>query len=107
MTSLEAFEEMIKILNIYHHQTVKAGDIYSINNYPIKRIKNDLEIIECFKKIPKQDLKDFIEWQIRYEKNFNIWLKEFVNDPKPEECDLEKEKSIKYLIKIKEWLENE
>lgn len=120
MTSLEAFEEMIKILNIYHHQTVKAGDIYSINNYPIKKIKNDLEIIECFKKIPKQDLKDFIEWQIRYEKNFNIWLKEVVNGPKPieyqeninnliRECDydLEKEEPIKYLIKIKEWLENE
>lgn len=118
MTSLEAFEEMIKILNIYHHQIVKAGDICSINNYPIKRIKNDLEMVECFRKIPKQDLKDFIEWQIRYEKNFNIWLKEFVNDPKPieykenlndllEEDDLEKEEPIKYLIKIKEWLENE
>lgn len=118
MTSLEAFEEMIKILNIYHHQIVKAGDICSINNYPIKRIKNDLEIVECFRKIPKQDLKDFIEWQIRYEKQFNIWLKEFVNDSKPieykenlndllEECDLEKEEPIKYLIKIKEWLENE
>ena len=81
-------------------------------------IKEDLEIVECFKKIPKQDLKDFIEWQIRYEKQFNIWLKEFVNSPKPieyqenlndllEEDDLEKEEPIKYLIKIKEWLENE
>lgn len=118
MTSLEAFEEMIEILNIYHHQIVKAGDICSINNYPIKRIKNDLEIVECFRKIPKQDLKDFIEWQIRYEKQFNIWLKEFVNSPKPieyqenlndllEEDDLEEEEPIKYLIKIKEWLENE
>ena len=118
MTSLEAFEEMIEILNNYHHQIVKAGDICSINNYSIKRIKNDLEIVECFRKIPKQDLKDFIEWQIRYEKQFNIWLKEFVNSPKPieyqenlndslEECDLEKEEPIKYLIKIKEWLENE
>ena len=118
MTSLEAFEEIIEILNIYHHQIVKSGDICSINNYPIKRIKNDLEIVECFRKIPKQDLKDFIEWQIRYEKQFNIWLKEFVNSPKPikyqenlndllEEDDLEKEEPIKYLIKIKEWLENE
>ena len=84
------------------------------------KILNDLEILECFRKIPKQDLKDFIEWQIRYEKNFNIWLKEFVNGPKPIEyeenlnnllqecdCDLEKEEPIKYLIKIKEWLENE
>lgn len=120
MTSLEAFEEIIEVCNLYHKQITNAGDIYSINNYPIKRIKNDLEIVECFRKIPKQDLKDFIEWQIRYEKNFNIWLKEFVNSPKPIEyeenpnnllqecdCDLEKEEPIKYLIKIKEWLENE
>ena len=98
MTSLEAFEEMIEILNNYHHQIVKAGDICSINNYPIKRIKNDLEIVECFRKIPKQDLKDFIEWQIRYEKNLNSWL---------EGCnaDLSKEEPTKHLIKIKEWLE--
>ena len=120
MTSLEAFEEIIKVCNLYHQQITNAGDIYSINNYPIKKIKNDLEIVECFRKIPKQDLKDFIDWQIRYEKNFNIWLKEFVNGPKPIEyeenlnnllqecdCDLEKEEPIKYLIKIKEWLENE
>lgn len=120
MTSLEAFEEMIKILNIYHNQIVKAGDIDSIDGYPIKKIKNDLEIVECFRKIPKQDLKDFIEWQIRYEKQFNIWLKEFVNGPRPIEyeenpnnllkecdCNLEKEEPIKYFIKIKEWLENE
>lgn len=118
MTSLEAFEEIIEICNLYHQQITNASDIYSINNYPIKKIKNDLEIVECFRKIPKQDLKDFIEWQIRYEKNFNIWLKEFVNGPKPieykenlndllEEGDLEKEEPIKYLIKIKEWLENE
>ena len=111
MTSLEAFEEIIKVCNLYHHQIVKAGDICSINNYPIKRIKNDLEIVECFRKIPKQDLKDFIEWQIRYEENFNIWLKEYEKNPNNllEECncDLEKEEPIKYLIKIKEWLENE
>ena len=103
MTSLEAFEEIVRICNLLNQQITKAGDIYSINNYPIKKIKNDLEIVECFRKIPKQDLKDFIEWQIRYEKNFNIWLKEFVNGPKP----IEYEESIKYLIKIKEWLENE
>ena len=100
MTSLEAFEEMIEILNNYHHQIVKAGDICSINNYPIKRIKNDLEIVECFRKIPKQDLKEFIDWQIRYEKNLNTWL-EGCN------CDLTKEEPTKHLIKIKEWLEND
>ena len=100
MTSLEAFKEMIEILNIYHHQIVKAGDICSINNYPIKRIKNDLEIVECFRKIPKQDLKDFIEWQIRYEENMNTWLE-------VHNADLAKEEPTKHLIKIKEWLEND
>ena len=63
-------------------------------------IEKDLEIVECFRKIPKQDLLDFIEWQIRYEKNFNTWL---------EGCnaDLSKEEPTKHLIKIKEWLEND
>lgn len=111
MTSKEAILELIceaKSANI------EEGRICFLRNI----IEKDLEIVECFRKIPKQDLKDFIEWQIRYEKNFNIWLKEFVNGPKPieyqenlndllEECDLEKEEPIKYLIKIKEWLENE
>ena len=111
MTSKEAVLELIceaKSANI------EEGRICFLRNI----IEKDLEILECFRKIPKQDLKDFIEWQIRYEKNFNIWLKEFVNSPKPieyqenlndllEEDDLEKEEPIKYLIKIKEWLENE
>ena len=61
-------------------------------------IKKDLEVLECFKKIPKQDLKEFIEWQIRYEKNMNTWL-EACN------CDLGKEEPTKHLIKIKEWLD--
>lgn len=61
-------------------------------------IEKDLEILECFKKIPKQDLKEFIDWQIRYEKNLNSWL-EACN------CDLGKEEPTKHLIKIKEWLE--
>ena len=106
MTSKEAILELIceaKSANI------EEGRICFLRNI----IEKDLEILECFRKIPKQDLKDFIEWQIRYEKQFNIWLKEFVNSPKPiehkEDCDfdLEKEEPIKYLIKIKEWLENE
>ena len=64
------------------------------------KILNDLEILDCFRKIPKQDLKEFIDWQIRYEKNMNTWL---------EACnaDLAKEEPTKHLIKIKEWLENE
>ena len=96
MTSKEAVLELIceaKSANI------EEGRICFLRNI----IEKDLEILECFRKIPKQDLKDFIEWQIRYEKQFNIWLKEFVNSPKP----IEYEESIKYLIKIKEWLENE
>ena len=111
MTSKEAVLELIceaKSANI------EEGRICFLRNI----IEKDLEILECFRKIPKQDLKDFIEWQIRYEKQFNIWLKEFVNSPKPieyqenlndllEEDDLEKKEPIKYLIKIKEWLENE
>ena len=113
MTSKEAVLELIceaKSANIEEKRICFLRNI----------IEKDLEIVECFRKIPKQDLKDFIEWQIRYEKNFNIWLKEFVNGPKPieyeenpnnllKECDydLEKEEPIKYLIKITEWLENE
>lgn len=96
MTSKEAVLELIceaKSANIEEERICFLRNI----------IEKDLEIVECFKKIPKQDLKDFIEWQIRYEKNFNIWLKEFVNGPKP----IEYEEPIKYLIKIKEWLENE
>ena len=96
MTSKEAVLELIceaKSANIEEERICFLRNI----------IEKDLEILECFRKIPKQDLKDFIEWQIRYEKNFNIWLKEFANGPKP----IEYEESIKYLIKIKEWLENE
>ena len=96
MTSKEAVLELIceaKSANIKEERICFFRNI----------IEKDLEILECFRKIPKQDLKDFIEWQIRYEKNFNIWLKEFVNGPKP----IEYEEPIKYLIKIKEWLENE
>ena len=96
MTSKEAVLELIceaKSANIEERRICFLRNI----------IEKDLEILECFRKIPKQDLKDFIEWQIRYEKNFNIWLKEFANGPKP----IKHEESIKYLIKIKEWLENE
>lgn len=66
----------------------------------IEEIEKDLEILECFKKIDKKELKDFIETQIRYALNENTWLSAC-------NCDLEKEKPTKHLIKIKEWLENE
>ena len=110
MTSKEAVLELICEAKSVNRDEERVCFLRNI-------IEKDLEIVECFRKIPKQDLKDFIEWQIRYEKNFNIWLKEFVNSPKPIEYqenlndlledDLEKEEPIKYLIKIKEWLENE
>ena len=63
-------------------------------------VKKDLEVLECFKKIDKKELKDFIETQIKYTLNENSWLSAC-------NCDLEKEKPTQHLIKIKEWLENE
>ena len=66
----------------------------------IEEIEKDLDIFECFQKIDKKELKDFIETQIRYALNENTWLSAC-------NCDLEKEKPTKHLIKIKEWLENE
>ena len=66
----------------------------------IEEIEKDLEVLECFKKIDKKELKDFIETQIRYALNENTWLSAC-------NCDLEKEKQTKHLIKIKEWLEND
>ena len=66
----------------------------------IKKIEKDLEILECFRKIDKKELNDFIENQIRYTLNENSWLSAY-------NCDLEKEKPTQHLIKIKEWLENE
>lgn len=100
MNSVEAFEEIIKILNCYHKQVTKV-DVDNINGYPIKKIKEDLEILECFRKIPKQDLKDFIEWQLRYEKIIKNWL-----DERPF-LYVDKEDPTKHLIKIKEWLEDD
>ena len=80
-----------KLTDLNTLERVSIEDCYEI-------VMEDLEILECFRKIPKQDLKDFIEWQIRYEKNMNTWL-EACN------CDLGKEEPTKHLIKIKEWLE--
>ena len=66
----------------------------------IEKIEKDLEILECFKKIDKKELKYFIENQIKYTLNENSWLSAC-------NCDLEKEEPTQHLIKIKEWLENE
>ena len=78
-------------------------NVYELDEWQYDRlniIEKDLEILECFRKIPKQDLKNFIDEQIRYEINLNSWIKSC-------NCDLEKEELTKHLIKIKEWLENE
>lgn len=87
MNSVEAFKELKE----------NAEEICEWELDRLNIIEKDLEILECFRKIPKQDLKEFIDWQIRYEKNMNTWL---------EGCnaDLAKEEPTKHLIKIKEWL---
>ena len=88
-----------KVKNEYEFVNSKTKERLSIDDcYEI--IIKDLEILECFRKIPKQDLKNFIDEQIRYEINLNSWLKSC-------NCDLEKEELTKHLIKIKECLENE
>ena len=91
MTSLEALESWFSVIST--QDKIRWEEHYKV-------IKKDLDILECFRKIPKQDLKEFIDWQIRYEKNMKTWL---------EGCnaDLAKEDPTKHLIKIKEWLENE
>ena len=79
---------------------------YSTKNYNEEKlkktheIKKNLEILECFKKIDKKELKDFIETQIKYTLNENSWLSAC-------NANLAKEKPTQHLIKIKEWLEND
>lgn len=78
-------------------------NVYELDDWQWNRlniIEKDLEILECFRKIPKEDLKNFIDEQIRYEINLNSRLKSC-------NCDLEKEELTKHLIKIKEWIEND
>ena len=84
-----------KLTDLNTLERVSIEDCYEI-------VMEDLEIVECFRKIPKQDLLDFINWQIRYEKNMKTWLEE------RHFCYIGKEEEYtKHLIKIKEWLENE
>ena len=78
-------------------------NVYELDEWQYDRLNiigKDLEILECFRKIPKQDLENFIDEQIRYEINLNSWLKSC-------NCDLEKEELTKHLIKIKDWLKND
>lgn len=100
MNSVEAFTLLSKVIN--GNGDEKSIEYVNDHYYAITfKILNDLEIVECFRKIPKQDLKDFIEWQIRYEKMIKNWL-----DERPF-LYVDKEDPTKHLIKIKEWLENE
>ena len=78
-----------------------ALEEYDWENDRLDIIEKDLEILECFRKIPKQDLRDFIDWKLRYEKMIKNWL-----DERPF-LYVDKEDPTKHLIKIKEWLENE
>ena len=48
MTSKEAFEEIIKVCNLYHRQIANV-DVESIHGYPIKKIEKDLEVLEIIK----------------------------------------------------------
>ena len=81
--------EALQNIRDYHIEIIKKLDI----------IEKDLEILECFKKIPKQDLREFIDWQLRYEKIIKNWL-----DERPF-LYIDKEDPTKHLIKIKEWLD--
>ena len=90
MTSKEALSDLSFLAIGDENHTIKCKET----------IEKDLDIFECFQKIDKKELKDFIETQIKYALNENTWLSAC-------NCDLEKEKPTKHLIKIKEWLEND
>lgn len=92
MTSKEAVLELICEAKSVNRDEGRVSFLRKI-------IEKDLEIVECFRKIPKQDLRDFIDWQLRYEKMIKNWL-----DERPF-LYVDKEDPTKHLIKIKEWLE--
>ena len=93
MTNQKKVRDDFKFIDLNTHEKVSIEECYNI-------VIKDLEILECFKKIDKKELNDFIENQIKYALNENSWLSAC-------NCDLEKEKPTEYLIKIKEWLEDE
>ena len=98
MTSKEALEELFNDLKEFEEHFIGCICFDSKEEYNL--IMKDLDILGCFRKMPKRDLKNFIDEQIRYEINLNTWLKSC-------NCDLEKEELTKHLIKIKEWIEND
>ena len=92
MTNQKKVRDDFTFINLNTHEKVSIEECYDI-------VIKDLEILECFKKIDKKELNDFIENQIKYALNENSWLSAC-------NCDLEKEEPTQDLIKIKEWLEN-
>ena len=98
MTSKQALEKLYVDLKQFEEHFLNCICFDSEEEYNL--IKKDLEILECFRKISKEDLINFIDEQIIYEINLNSWLKSC-------NCDLEKEELTKHFIKIKEWLEND
>ena len=93
MTNQKKVRDDFKFVDLNTHEKVSIEECYDI-------VIKDLEILECFKKIDKKELNDFIENQIKYALNENSWLSAC-------NCDLEKEEPTQHLIKIKEWLDNE
>ena len=96
MTSKEALRLLETRCIFYAQDNDELQETYEAR----EKIEKYLEILECFKKIDKKELKDFIETQIKYTLNENSWLSAC-------NCDLEKEKPTQHLIKIKEWLEDD
>ena len=93
MANQKKVRDDFKFIDLNTHEKVSIEECYGI-------VMKDLEVLECFKKIDKKELNDFIENQIKYALNENSWLSAC-------NCDLEKEKPTEYLIKIKEWLGND
>ena len=93
MVNQKKVRDGFKFIDLNTHEKVSIEECYDI-------VIKDLEVLECFKKIDKKELNDFIENQIKYVLNENSWLSAC-------NCDLEKEEPTQDLIKIKEWLEND
>ena len=100
MDSEKLLEKLSSIPIYEEDERIYKGDLCEVYKSEFDTIKKDLELLECFKKIDKKELKDFIENQIKYTLNENTWLSAC-------NTDLAKEKPTKHLIKIKEWLEND
>ena len=90
MKSKEAFEEIIKVCNLYHRQIANV-DVESIHGYPIKKIEQDLEVLEIIKKW------SFI--QKNYKDGYGTFT-QFI-------CNIHTIGMEEDFKKVKEWLENE